>query len=580
MSLEKELEDLKKKGEAPEWYTIASYTIISRGYRLKGETPRKMYERVARSAAKYLKDRGFSMSYHHIGQMFFQAMWNNWLCPASPVLSNLGLNRGLPISCYGNDSGDSIQRIMECATELALLTKGGGGVGMNLNRIRPRGSLIKNGENGKSEGIIPFAKIYDSTVNGISQGSTRRGAASVNLNIEHGDWHEFVRMRRPEGDINRQCQNLHHCTVINDSFMRKVIAGDYDARVKWAELMKARMETGEPYIMFKDNVNNANPVGYKKNGLEVDMTNICSEINLYTDDDHSFICCLASLNLAKWDEWRNTNIRGFTIPAIATLFLNAVLDEFIDKASYIPGLEKVVRHAKKGRAIGIGVLGWHTLLQSKNMSFEGFQTMMLNAEIFKYIYNEAVKQSKSFAGEHGEPEWCKGTGMFNSHLIAVAPTRSNSIISGDVSAGIEPIIANAYVDKTAKGTFIRKNPFLMVLLDKYGKNNDKIWKDIARKHGSVQHLDFLSDDEKNIFKTAYEINQMAIIQQAAQRQKFICQSQSLNLFFPVDVKPSYFNKVHIQAWELGIKTLYYCRSKAGIQADVANRDEECLSCEG
>jgi ribonucleoside-diphosphate reductase alpha chain len=580
MSLEKELKELQEQGEAPEWMTLAGYTTISRGYRLKGETPRKMYERVARSAAKYLKHRGFDMAYHHIGQMFFKAMWDNWLCPASPVLSNLGLNRGLPISCYGNDVGDSIQRIMECATELALLTKGGGGVGMNLQRVRPRGSLIKNGENGASEGIVPFMKIYDSTVIGISQGSTRRGAASVNLNIEHGDWHEFVRMRRPEGDINRQCGNLHHCTVINDTFMKKVEEGDYNARAKWAELMKARMETGEPYIMYKDNVNNANPAAYKKNGLEVDMTNICSEITLYTDDEHSFICCLASLNLARWDEWKDANIRGYSIPAIATLFLNAVLDEFIEKGSYISGLEKVVRHAQKGRAIGIGVLGWHTLLQSKNMAFESFPTMMLNAEIFKYIYENAIGMSKKMSDMFGEPEWCKGTGMFNSHLMAIAPTRSNSIISGDVSAGIEPIIANAYVDKTAKGTFIRKNPFLMVVLDKYGKNNEKIWKDIARKHGSVQHLDFLTEDEKNVFKTAYEINQIAIIQQAAQRQKFICQSQSLNLFFPVDVKPSYFNKVHVEAWKSGVKTLYYCRSKAGIQADVANRDDGCASCEG
>lgn len=579
-NLESELNNLKETGEAPEWMSLAGYTTISRGYRLKGETPRKMYERVAKSAAKYLKDRNFHMSYHHLAGMFFQAMWNNWLCPASPVLSNLGLDRGLPISCYGNDIGDSIQQIMEGATELALLTKGGGGVGVNMNRIRPRGSLIKNGENGTSEGIIPFAKIYDSTVNGISQGSTRRGAADINLNIEHGDWHEFARMRRPEGDINRQCSNLHHCTIINDSFMERIEAGDYDARVKWAELMKARMETGEPYIMYKDNVNRANPEAYKKNGLEVDMTNICSEITLYTDDDHSFICCLASLNLSRWDEWKDADIGGYNLPQIATLFLNAVLDEFIDKGSQISGLEKVVRHAKKGRAIGIGVLGWHTLLQSKNMAFEGFQTMMLNAEIFKHIHDNSKAMSQRMAEMYGEPEWCEGTGMFNSHLTAIAPTRSNSIISGDVSAGIEPIIANAYVDKTAKGTFIRKNPHLMVLLESHGKNDEKIWKDIARKHGSVQHLAFLSDEEKNIFKTAYEINQMSIVQQAAQRQKFICQSQSLNLFFPVDVKPSYFNSVHIEAWKNGVKTLYYCRSKAGIQADVASRDDGCASCEG
>jgi ribonucleoside-diphosphate reductase alpha chain len=583
MSLEKELKELKENRFAPEWMTIAGYTTISKGYRLKGETPKDMYWRVANSAANYLFrniKKIFNLDKEEMAKVFFEAMWRNWMCPASPVLANLGLDRGLPISCYGNDTGDSIQRIMECASELALLTKGGGGVGMNLQRVRPRGSLIKNGENGTSEGIVPFMKIYDSTVIGISQGSTRRGAASINLNIDHGDWHEFARMRRPEGDINRQCGNLHHCTVINDIFMEKVLDGDYDARAKWAELMKARMETGEPYIMYKDNVNKTNPEAYKKRGLEVDMTNICSEITLFTDDDHSFICCLASANLARYDEWKNNSIKGLTLPQIMTVFLNGVLDEFIDKGSKIQGLEKVVKHARRGRAIGIGVLGWHTLLQSKNMAFEGFQTMMLNSEIFKFIHEQAVGASRYLSKIFGEPLWCFNTGMYNSHLIAVAPTRSNSIISGDVSPGIEPMIANAYVDKTAKGTFTRKNPFFMVILEKYGRNTDKVWKDIARQHGSVQHLDFLTDEEKKVFLTAYEINQMAIVQQAAQRQKFICQSQSLNLFFPVDVKPSYFNKVHIEAWKLGVKTLYYCRSKAGIQADVASRNDECLSCEG
>ena len=582
MELDRELEELKERKEAPSYMTVAGYTTISKGYRLKNETPKGMYKRVADSAANFLfKDieKILNLNKQDMSEVFFQAMWKNWMCPASPVLSNLGTERGLPISCYGNDVGDSVQRIMECATELALLSKNSGGVGMNWNRIRPRGTPIKNGANGTSEGIIPFAKIYDATVIGISQGSTRRGAASGNLNIEHGDWHEFVRMRRPEGDINRQCGNLHHCTVIDDSFMNKVMSGDYEARSKWAELMRARMETGEPYIMFKDNVNKANPEGYKKNGLEVDMTNICSEITLHTDDEHSFICCLASANLAKYDEWKAEEIKGLTLPQIMTLFLNGVLNEFIEKASKIPGLEKVVKHAQKGRAIGIGVLGWHTLLQSKNMSFESFPTMMLNSEIFGFIHKESQKTSRELAEIFGEPLWCKNTGIYNSHLIAIAPTRSNSIISGDVSPGIEPIIANAYVDKTAKGTFIRRNPHLMIVLDRYGKNNDKIWKEIARDNGSVQNLDFLTEEEKNVFKTAYEINQMALITQASQRQKFVCQSQSLNLFFPFGVKPSYFNKVHIEAWKMGIKTLYYCRSKSGIRADVANRDEGCLSCE-
>jgi len=594
VELNKELEELKNKNEAPQWMSEAGYITISKGYRLKGETPKAMYMRVAVSAANSLfKDvtptvsvipLGFvkkilGMTEQEMAEVFFEAMWKNWMCPASPVLANMGTDRGLPISCYGNDVGDSVQRIMECATELALLSKNSGGVGMNWNRIRPRGSLIKKGANGTSEGIIPFAKIYDATVIGISQGSTRRGAASGNLNIEHGDWYEFVRMRRPEGDINRQCGNLHHCTVINDSFMQKVMDGDYEARSKWAELMRNRMETGEPYIMYKDNVNKTNPAGYKKHGLEIDMTNICSEITLFTDDEHSFICCLASANLVNFDEWKTERIKNLSLPQIMTLFLNGVLNEFIVKGKKIVGLEKVVRHAEKGRAIGIGVLGWHTLLQSKNLPFESFQTMMLNTEIFKFIHTEAQSASKMLADIFGEPIWCEGSGMYNSHLIAIAPTRSNSIISGDVSPGIEPIIANAYVDKTAKGTFIRRNPFLMLVLERYNKNNDKIWKDIARNHGSVQHLDFLTEEEKNVFKTAYEINQLALVMQASQRQKFVCQAQSLNLFFPFGVNPAYFNKVHLEAWKMGVKTLYYCRSKSGIQADVANRDDGCLSCE-
>lgn len=574
MSLDKELKDLIKKGDAPKWMTLPAYTTLSKGYRLQKETPKKMYKRVAKSAAE-------NLGKFELADLFFKMMWNNWLCPASPVLSNLGTDRGLPISCYGIDIGDSVKRITEGVSELAMLSKNAGGVGVNFQRIRPRGSLIKGGANGTSEGFIPFAKMYDSTILGISQGSTRRGAASINANIEHGDWYEFIRMRRPEGDINRQCGNLHHCTVINDDFMERVEKGDYEARKKWVELMRARMETGESYIMYKDNVNRGNPKAYVKNKLEVDMTNICSEITLYTDDEHSFICCLSSLNMARWDEWRSyVSKEGWTLPYITTLFLNGVLNEFIKKAGEVWGLDKVVRSAIKGRAIGIGVLGWHTLLQSKNMPFASFQSMMLNNEIFSFIKQEAVSASKDLAVDFGEPEWCKGTGMYNTHLLAVAPTRSNSIISGDVSPGIEPFIANAYTDKTAKGTFIRRNPFLEKLLESKNKNTEKIWKDISRQHGSVQHLTFLSDEEKKVFLTAYEIDQMEILKQAAQRQKHICQSQSLNLFFPVDVPANYFHKVHFEAWKMGIKTLYYCRSKAGIQADIASRDDECASCEG
>lgn len=573
MSKLKHLQDI---GEAPLWLSEEGFTTISKGYMLEQETPKAMYRRVARSVAKYGK---FSDKFKHD---FFTAMYDlNYLNPATPVLSNCGTDRALPISCFTIDLDDKMQDIMGRGLgELSMLTKNGGGVGISFQRIRPAGSLIKGGKNGKSEGIIPFVKVYDSAILATKQGDVRRGSVSINLSIEHGDFSEFIRMRRPEGDLNRQCQNVHHCVTISDEFMHKVKNGDLEARHKWSEVMKTRIETGEPYIFFEGNVERGNPQCYKDNGLDVTATNICSEILLHTDPQHSFVCCLSSLNLTKYDEWKDWKApnTGLSLPELAVYFLNGVLDEFIDKAQYIPYLENSVRSAIKGRAIGVGVLGWHTLLQEKLIPFESFEAMSLNNEIFKVIDSGSLKASQSLAKERGEPEWCKGHNIYNTHRIAIAPTRSNSIISGDVSAGIEPIIANAYTDNTAKGTFIRRNRTLQALLNTYGKNTDDIWKDISNKHGSVQHLDFLSDREKDVFKTAYEIDQKSIIQQASQRQKYICQSQSLNLFFPFDVKPKYFNDVHILAWELGVKTLYYCRSTSGIKVEY--KEDECKSCEG
>jgi len=569
----KELEELKKTGEAPEWYSEASYITVSKGYRLKGETPRKMYKRVAKSVAH-------NLGKEELEDAFFKAIWDNWLCPASPVLSNSGTDRGFPISCFGINVSDSVRSITEGISEMATLSKNSGGVGVNFTEIRPRGTPIKGGANGSSQGIIPFAKMYDSTILGISQ-NVRRGAASVNLDIEHGDWEEFARMRRPEGDINFQCGNLHHCAVVKDSFMQKVVDGDSDARKRWTELMRSRMETGEPYIMYKDTANRMNPPAYKNMNFSNNFTNICSEIVLHADQDHSFICCLSSLNLAKYDEWKDAEIEGMSLPYLSILFLNGVLNEFISKAEHKWGLEKTVRSARKGRAVGLGVLGWHTLLQSKMLPFDSFESMRLNAEIFRNMKEQALKASQDLAKEDGEPAWCENTGMRNSHLLAIAPTRSNSIISGDVSAGIEPNIANVFVDKSAKGTFVKRNGHLEEVLEKYGKNDEKTWKNIARDYGSVQGLSFLSENEKKVFLTAYEIDQMAIIRQASQRQQWVCQSQSVNLFFSTEVDPKFFNKVHLEAWKMGLKTLYYCRSRSGIRADVASRDEgECSSCEG
>jgi ribonucleoside-diphosphate reductase alpha chain len=571
-----DLTSLKASGEAPSWYTDESYATVSKGYLQSGETPKAMYRRVARSACK---SGMFSDEVKH--DLFYVMFDKNWLGPASPVLSNLGTDRGLPISCFGLDLDDRMEDIMGRGLgELAMLTKFGGGVGISMDRLRARGSLIKSGKNGKSEGIIPFSKVYDSAILASKQGEVRRGSASINLSIEHGDYSEFIKMRRPDGDINRQCLNLHHCVTVSDEFMHKVKNGDMSSRLKWVDLMKARIETGEPYIMFTDTINRANPESYKKHGLGVSMTNICSEIVLHTDPLHSFVCCLSSINLAAYDEWKDWKgpHSGLSLPELGIYFLNGVMDEFIDKAQYLPYMENTVRSAIKGRALGLGVMGWHTYLMDKMIPFESFKSMQANNEIFKLINEQAVKASRDLADQRGEPEWCVGTGMYNTHLIAVAPTKSNSIICGDVSAGIEPYTANAYTDVTGKGTFIRKSKHLEALLESKGQNTDKVWKLVSRNNGSVQDLDFLSAEEKEVFKTAYEINQKAIVQQAAQRQKYICQSQSLNLFFPFDCSPKYFNDVHLLAWELGVKTLYYCKSTSGIE--VKQNDGDCKSCEG
>lgn len=571
------LEELKARNEAPEWLTEAAWKTLKNGYLLENETPRDMWLRVSRAAASRLNKP-------ELAERFFDAFWKGWLGGATPVLANMGTERGLPISCFGATMPDSVDGIFKTVHELAMLSKHGGGVGIGMSRIRGRGAEIKQGKNGKSEGVVPWAKVVDSATIATSQGSVRRGASSVNLHVDHVDIKEFLRIRRQTGDVNRQCLNLHHCVVISDQFMERVEQGDREARELWVEILKERMETGEPYIMFEGNVNKANPESYKKNGLKVEMTNICSEITLHTDEDHSFVCCLSSLNLAKWDEWKDTDL-----PKIAVYFLDGVMSEFIDKARSIPGFERTVRFAEKSRALGVGVMGWHTLLQQKGIPFESFRAMQLNSEIFRTIQQKTREASMEMAQEYGEPEWCVGTGMRHTHLTAIAPTRSNSIISGGVSYGIEPVVANAYADKTSKGVFLVKNPTLEALLKQKGKDNDEVWKSIVVNGGSVQHLVFLTQEEKMVFKTAREINQKAIIQQAAQRQKFIDQSQSLNLFFYANVDPKLFHEIHFEAWKLGVKTLYYCRSSSVLKADAASREakesqaatkDECLTCHG
>jgi len=574
----------KKGVDYPNWGDTDVYkkTIIG-GYLLMGESPRDAYMRVSKAVARRLYKP-------ELAEQFFEYIWKGWLCLASPVLSNTGTDRGLPISCFGIDVADSINDIGNKNLEMMLLAKHGGGVGIGINMIRPAGAKITG--NGTSDGIVPFCKIYDSTILATNQGSVRRGAASVNLNIEHSDFDEWLEIREPKGDVNRQSLNLHQCAVVGDKFMRKLESGDQEARQKWSKLLQKRKATGEPYILFKGNTNKANPPAYKSNSLKVHMTNICSEITLHTDESHSFVCCLSSVNLAKYDEWKNTNLIYD-----ATWFLDGVMEEFIQKAKNMKGFENAIRSAEKGRAIGLGVLGWHTLLQKKGIAFEGLLAQFKTREIFSKIKIETERASRKLAEIYGEPLWCVGTGFRNTHLRSVAPTVSNSKLSGNISPGIEPWAANVFTEQSAKGTFIRKNNELRKVLKKVGIDTKETWDKILEDGGSIQgikeldgwfydHLGRLTQEEgesvKNVYKTFKEINQLELVGQAGIRQDYIDQSVSLNLAFPAEAEPRWINKVHFEAWKRGIKTLYYMRTESVLRGDIAAKamDPNCISCDG
>ena len=584
----------EKEVDYPAWgHTEVYLKTISKGYVLAGEKPKDAYWRVCTAVARRLDKP-------QLASKFFDYIWRGWLNLATPVLSNTGTDRGLPISCFGIDVGDSIQEIGQKNLEMMLLAKHGGGVGIGINMIRPAGSKITG--NGTSDGIVPFCKIFDSTILATNQGAVRRGAASVNLNIEHKDFEEWLEIREPKGDVNRQSLNLHQCAIVGDKFMRKLEDGDEEARRKWGKLLQKRKATGEPYIMYKGNVNKQNPEAYKKNGLKVFMTNICSEIALHTDESHSFVCCLSSLNLAKYDEWKDTDLIYTAI-----WFLDGVLEEFIQKAKNMRGFENSVRSAEKGRALGLGVLGWHTYLQQRGVSFEGLPAQFETRKIFSQIKIESERASRDLAKEYGEPLWCVGTEMRNTHLRAIAPTVSNSKLSGNISPGIEPWAANVFTEQTSKGTFIRKNPELERVLRKIGINNKETWDKILEDGGSVQDIGELEkwgflgnkltniqempetaiqskevDWVKDVYKTFKEINQLELIKQAGIRQQYIDQAVSLNLAFPSQASPKWINQVHLEAWKEGIKTLYYMRTESVLRGDIAARatDPDCVSCDG
>ena len=577
--------DWKKGVDYPSWGDTDVYKkTIAGGYLLQGESPKEAYRRVSNAVARRLYKP-------ELADKFFDYIWKGWLCLASPVLSNTGTDRGLPISCFGIDVADSIMDIGNKNLEMMLLAKHGGGVGLGVNMIRPAGATIAG--NGTSDGVVPFCKIYDSTILATNQGSVRRGAASVNINIDHPDFLDWLEIREPKGDVNRQSLNLHQCAVVGDKFMRRLEEGQPEARSKWSKLLQKRKATGEPYIMFKGNINKVNPKAYKANSLKVHMTNICSEITLHTDESHSFVCCLSSVNLAKYDEGKNSDLIYE-----ATWFLDGVLSEFIHRAKNMKGFDNAVRSAEKGRALGLGVLGWHTLLQQKGISFEGLLAQFKTREIFSQLKLETERASRDLADVYGEPLWCVGTGMRNTHLRAVAPTVSNSKLSGNVSPGIEPWAANVFTEQSAKGTFIRKNKELEKVFKKLNINTQKTWDKVLKDKGSVQGIKELNgyyydtsgkltqekvgEPVKNVFKTFKEINQLELVNQAGIRQTYIDQSVSLNLAFPSQAEPRWINRVHMEAWKRGIKTLYYTRTESVLRGDIAAEamNPDCLSCDG
>lgn len=556
----------------PEWGNNELYlTTIKGGYLQEGETPKEAYQRLASQASQLLEDSSLESE-------FFNIFWKGWLIPSTPVMVNMGTSKGLPISCFSGRVGDDMYEIGRKELEMRMLSKQGGGTAYDFSQVRAVGTPIQKGKLGTSDGIIPFIKSYDSTILSSKQGKTRRGAVAVYLDAEHKEYEDFLKIREPKGDIDRQCHNIHQGAVISDAFMNKVKSdSNSNERKLWLETLKTRVKTGEPYVFFIDNANKDLPINWKENKLKIWHSNLCSEIMLPTDEEHSLVCCLSSLNLHKYDDWKDTNTVYY-----ATLFLDAVMQEFINKGANIKGIDDTVRFAIKSRALGLGALGWHSYLQSKGLPFISIYSNGLTKTIFSKIRSEAERASEYLAKVFGEPEWCVGTNRRNLTLLAIAPNRSSAKLAGGISQGVEPIAANVYMDDDAKGMHIRRNKELEKLLIKKERNIPQVWDQVIEDKGSVVNIKCLSDEEKDTFKTFKEINQLELVRQAALRQTYIDQGQSLNLAFRQDAPANFINKVHMEAWKLGIKALYYFRSESILRADSQQRDlySECLMCEG
>ncbi len=542
------------------WKNTESEQVLNRGYLLKGETVEGAIERICSAAARRLYRP-------ELKEAFQEMVERGWMSLSSPIWANMGTERGLPISCFNVHVPDNIEGITHKLGEVIMQTKIGGGTSAYFGNLRGRGSAVT--DNGKSSGAVSFMRLFDTAMDTISQGGVRRGAFAAYIDIDHEDIEEFLQIK----DIGHPIQNLFFGVCVPDYWMQDMIDGDIEKRDIWAKVLQSRQQKGLPYIFFSDNVNTQKPQVYKDNNLRINASNLCSEIMLPSTEDESFICCLSSMNLEMYDEWKDTDA-----VRLAIFFLDAVLQEFIQKTEGNHYLASANRFAKRHRALGLGVLGWHSYLQKNMIPFEGLRAKQLTTEIFSGIRAKADKATQELAQIYGEPELLKGYSRRNTTLLAIAPTTSSSAILGQTSPGIEPFSSNYYKAGLAKGNFMRKNKYLRELLAKKGLDSEDTWRTIMLNHGSVQHIPELTLEEKDVFKTFKEISQLEIIQQASIRQKYVDQSQSLNLNIPSNLPVKDVNKLLIEAWKLGIKSLYYQRSQSVSKELVASL-VSCQSCE-
>lgn len=542
------------------WLTEMSQQFLERDYLVKGQTVDQRVDMICDTAEKILKKPGFAAA-------FKENIQKGWYSLSTPVWTNFGNDRGLPISCFGSYIADTMESIAFTWAEVCMMTKMGGGTSGYFGDLRHRGSTIK--DNGESSGAVHFMQAFDNLINVVSQGKTRRGNFATYLPIDHPDIEEFLKIRTEGFAI----QDLSYGVCVPDAWMEEMIEGDAQKRKIWAKVLESRSNTGYPYIFFVDNANNNTVDCYKDGENRINNSNLCCEIMLPNNEEESFVCCLSSMNILHYDEWKDTNAVELMV-----CFLDAVMEEFIEKASKIEFMQRTVNFAKRHRALGIGWLGWHSYLQSKMIPWESMEAKFANVEIAKNIKTQAYEASAKLAQEYGEPDVCKGYGRRNSTLLAIAPTKSSAFIIGQVSEGIEPDKTNYYIKDLQKGKYTIKNLYLDKLLKEKGKDTEEIYNSILSSGGSVQHLSFLSENEKAVFKTFAEISPKEIVIQAAQRQKYVDQGQSLNLMIHPSVSIKDVNALVIEAWRLGIKSLYYQHSVNAAQS-FTRSILSCANCE-